>query len=275
MTVPLIVTTAARPSFEIEKLALLLSEELTSPYLSRLGRSVQEIYTASNSMRLLIVGADHLRLHDQKTGAEYYYHPNMFLTRGSVVVSGGSDPFLRAVNLQPGDQLLDCTLGFGSEAALASLFLGDSGRVVGLESVQVLAAVTRHGLKSFPLRSAPLAAALRRIEVVTADHCDYLSECTSGEFDVIYFDPFFSERLSGSEASVNPLFIFGNPAPLSLEAVSEARRVARRRVVIKHPSHFTFPHPLSEWVTHTIGSRHSRLVYRVMERGQEGCFKQP
>lgn len=268
MTVPLTVTTAARPTIEIENQAQALSEELASPYLPRLGRSIQDIYTASNSARLLIVGADHLRLHDRITGAEYFYHPNMFLTRGSAVLCGGSDPFLRAVNLQPGDKLLDCTLGFGSEAALASLILGDRGTVVGLESVAVLAAITRLGLQSFPLRSAELAEALRRITVVTADHCDFLSNCEAGEFDVIYFDPFFSERLSGSEASVSPLFVFGNPAPLTLDAVREARRVARRRVVIKHPSHITLPRPLLEWVTNTIGSRHSRLIYQVMERGE-------
>jgi len=265
MPLPIAVTTAARPSPETEALAQEMAAQLDVLYVPRLERSLPDVYSASDAGRLLISGGDHLRLHDRATGAEYFYHPNMFLTRGSVVLGGGPDHFLQAADLKPGDRLLDCTLGFASEAALASLVIGDTGTIVGLESVPALAAVTRRGLQAFPLRAIPLAAALRRIEVVTADSRDYLPQCGTGVFDVVYFDPFFAERLSGSEASVSPLFVFGNPAPLSPEAVAEARRVARRRVLIKHPSHITLPDPLSEWVTETIGGRKSRVIYSVMD----------
>ena len=264
MPLPIAVTTAAKPSPKTEALAQEMSALLEAPFLPRQGRSLTDVYATANTERLLICGSDHLRLHDRATGAEYFYHPNMFLTRGSVVLGGGIDQFLQAVDLRPGDRLLDCTLGFASEAALASLILGDTGSVVGLESEPALVAVTRQGLQTFPLRSAPLAAALRRIEVVAADSRSYLPQCQTGAFDVVYFDPFFEERLSGSEASVSPLFVFGNPAPLSPEAVTEARRVARRGVVIKHPAHFTLPNPLPEWVTQTVGGRKSRVIYSVM-----------
>ncbi len=267
MTVPLAVTTAAKPSPETNSQAQTLSVLMDAPYIARLGRSLQDVYADAGSERLLICGGDHLRLHDRTTGAEYYYHPNMFVTRGSVVLHGGTDHFLRAVDLKPGNRLLDCTLGFGSEAALAALIVGDAGSVIGLESVPALAAVTRLGLQSFFLRSAPLTAALRRVEVITADSRDFLARCEPGAFDVIYFDPFFDERLSGSEASVSPLFVFGNPAPISPDAVAQARRIARQRVVIKHPGHIALPGPLPEWITQTIGGRKSRIIYSVIDKG--------
>ena len=77
--------------------------------------------------------------------------------------------------------------------------------------------------------------------VVTADHRDFLPRCAAGAFDVVYFDPFFAERLAGSENSVSPLAHFGDPMPLDTAAVQEARRVARRRVVIKHPKYEPLP----------------------------------
>ena len=265
MTIPLAVTTAAKLTPTLDQIAQELSAQLRSPYVPRMGRSLPDIFEASEASRLLVVGTDHLRLYDRASGAEYFYHPNMFLSRGSVILAGGPDHFLSAVDLKPGETLLDCTLGFASESALASLTLGDIGKVVGLESESVLAEITRRGLQTFVLRSASLTAALRRIEVVTADNRSYLECCETNAFDVVYFDPFFDERLSGSEASISPLFVFGNPAPLSPDAVKDARRVARRCVVVKHPGHIDLPEPIPQWVTKTQGGRKSRVVYSVIE----------
>ena len=264
MTPSLAVTTAVKPPPAVEAQARALAEELGAPYAPRAGRSLPALCGAADAARLLVAGADRLRLCDRATGAEYFFHPNMFLVRGSAVRQGAPDHFLEAAGLAPGDAVLDCTLGFASEAALAALAVGEAGRVVGLESVPELAAVTRIGLQTFPLPSPDLEAALRRVRVVTAEHGAYLQGCADGSFDVVYFDPFFPERLSGSEASVSPLFVFGNPAPLDPDAVAQARRVARGRVVIKHPRHEPLPPDVSALVSRTVGSRRSRLAYSVL-----------
>lgn len=265
MPIPLAVTTAVKPGPSIEAQAQSLAAELGAPFVPRLGRPLPQLFGDCRAARLLIAGADHLRLRDGASGTEYYFHPNLFLIRGSNVLRGVPDHFLEATGLGAGDALLDCTLGFASEAALASLIVGEGGRVVGLESVPELAAVARAGVRDFPLSSAPLGAALRRVRVVTADNGAFLRGCAAHSFDVVYFDPFFDKRLAGSEASVSPLFVFGNPAPLDPDAVREACRVARRRVVIKHPRREPLPAALSARVTGTVGSRKSRLVYAVIE----------
>lgn len=264
MTSLLAVTTSVKPTLDIEAQAHGLAAELHAPFVPRAGRPLPQIFAASQATRLLIAGADHLRLRDRATGTEYYFHPNMFLIRGANVLRGAPDHFLQATGLGPSDRLLDCTLGFASEAALASLAVGERGLVLGLESVPELAAVARVGIQQFPLPNAALAAALRRVQVAAADYADFLRGCPAGAFDVVYFDPFFEKRLSGSEASVSPLFVFGNPAPLDPAAVAEACRVARRRVVVKHPCHEPLPAEVSARVTETVGSRKSRLVYAVI-----------
>lgn len=262
--IPLAVTTSVKPAPDTEAQARALAEELGAPFVPRLARALPLLLAAAGAARLLVAAADRLRLHDAATRAAYFFHPNMFLVRGSAVLHGQPDHFLEATGLGPGDRLLDCTLGFASEASLAALAVGAAGVVVGLESEPALAAVTRIGLQAFPMSSRPLAEAMRRVRVVRADHRAYLAACDTGAFDSVYFDPFFPERLSGSEASVSPLFVFGNPAPLDAGAVMDALRVARRRVVIKHPRAVPLPPPLPDMVAESVGSRKSRVVYSVL-----------
>jgi len=261
---PLAITTSAQPSSTIEAQALAYAAELQAPFIPRSGLSVADVISKADAARLLIAGADHLRLRDGATGTEYFFHPNLFQVRASNVLRGAPDHFLQATQIGPGDSLLDCTLGFASEASLAALVAGEAGRVIGLESVPELALLTRVGVQSFTLHSETLTEALRRVQVVTADSADYLPRCVDNSVDVVYFDPFFEHRLPGSEVSVSPLFLFGNPAPLRAGTVAEARRVARRRVVIKHPRDEPLPEPVQAWVTETLSSRKRRVVYSVL-----------
>lgn len=262
----LTVTTSVKPSPAIEAQAQQIAAELAAPYLPRLARSLPDLFAASESARMLIVGADHLRLRDRATETEYFFHPNMFQVRASNVLRGAPDHFLEATGLKAGDHLLDCTLGFASEASLAALVVGETGSVTGLESVLELAVITRIGLQTFSMQSRQMEAALRRVRVLTADYRNYLQTCAENMFDVVYFDPFFDQRLPGSEPSVSPLHLFGNPSPLDMQGVIHACRVARRRVVIKRPRHAPLPTMLADKITATIGSRKSRIVYSVIER---------
>ena len=265
----LAVTTSVDPPSALEAQGKNYAAELQAPYISRAGLSLPSVFTAFDANRLLIVGADRLRLRDRATETEYFFHPNLFQVRASNVLRGAPDHFLGAAQIGPGDALLDCTLGFASEAALAALAVGETGQVTGLESVPELALVTRMGVQSFVLGSARLTAALRRVQVVTGDSSLYLPACADNSVDVVYFDPFFEHRLTGSEVSVSPLFVFGNPAPLDAETVYEAWRVARRRVVIKHPRDEPLPPPMGAWVTETIASRKSRVVYSVIAKSEK------
>jgi 16S rRNA (guanine1516-N2)-methyltransferase len=266
MLIPLAVTTSVNPPPALEALAQNYAAELQAPYVPRTGLSLPDVFAISDSHRLLVVGVDRLRLRDRDTDTEYFFHPNLFQVRASNVLRGAPDHFLNATQIGPGDSILDCTLGFASEAGLAALVVGETGQVTGLESVPELALVTRLGVQSFVLGSARLTAVLRRVQVVTGDSRTYLPSCADNSVDVVYFDPFFEHRLRGSEMSVSPLFVFGNPAPLDSETVHQARRVARRRVVIKHPRDEPLPPPVGDWITETVASRKRRVVYSVIAK---------
>ena len=62
------------------------------------------------------------------------------------LASGQPDSMVTAAGLKKGDHVLDCTMGMGADAIVASFVVGDQGRVVSLESEPVIAAITGHGL---------------------------------------------------------------------------------------------------------------------------------
>ncbi|MEO7718137.1 MAG: class I SAM-dependent methyltransferase [Capsulimonas sp.] len=261
---PLCVTTGVNGRPEIQERARQLAHELGAVYYTREKRNIPEVLTATGANRVLVVTHTKLVLRERNTDFEYAFHPNLAMLRGYNVTRGWRDLYVEAAALQPGESVLDCTLGFAGEAALAALMVGELGTVVGLESVPELAAVTRDGVSRFELEPKVLEDAMRRIQVVTADYRDYLRQAPDSSFDLVYFDPFFDERLPGSENSVSPLALFGNSEPLDPASIHEARRVARRRVVIKHPRHEPLPPEIESLVMESVTGRKSRVVYKIL-----------
>ena len=64
------------------------------------------------------------------------------------------------------------------------------------------------------------------------DHLDYLRSLPSGSRDIVYFDPMFRDPLHDS-AAIGSLRDLANGSALSAESVEEAKRVARKTVVLK------------------------------------------
>jgi len=195
-------------------------------------------------------------------GPGYYYHPGMALTRIRNLQTGLGDPMVAAMALQEGDSVLDCTLGRASDALVASHVVGPAGRVVGIESSPILAELTIHGLRTYEPARQGLSPALRRIEAHRGDHREYLATAPADEFDVVCFDPLFQEPVEAS-SSMEPFRPLADPQPLSAEAVAEARRVARRCVVIKERPNAALWERLP--VDRLVGGRTSSIAYGVVD----------
>lgn len=179
------------------------------------------------------------------SGKSLAFHPSMALLRLINLLRGESDRYLTATALEPGDTLLDATLGLAGDALVGAWAVGEKGRVMGLESSCHLTLLIRYGLLALSSHPLPqvknqikhqawtiLAQAARQIEVIGRDHLDYLTALPSQSVDVVYFDPMFRHTRKQS-ASIQPLHFWANPMPLSTEAVQAACRVARKRVVLK------------------------------------------
>ncbi|MEW6171785.1 MAG: class I SAM-dependent methyltransferase [Bacillota bacterium] len=195
---------------------------------------------------------------------EFFFHPGTAKLRIKNILSGKPDQMIQAMDLQSGNTVLDCTLGLGADAYVAGFIAGPDGKVCGLEKVAVLAVVVEHGLRRWFLEKNPLLqAAMRRIEVVAADHLGFLRRAPAGSFDVVYFDPFFQIPVKGA-SQIAPLRALGEMSPLKPEAVREALRVARRRVVMKERRGSGECARLG--FERIVGGRYAHVAYGVIEK---------
>jgi hypothetical protein len=260
---PLAVTTGANDNVVTSDEAERLAIELNAPFIPRHGRGFDSLFRESGAEILLVIRRDRYSLHNRR-GIQYQFHPNLAIVRAMNFTKTGNDHYLEAAELKSGDRVIDCTLGFGCEALLASLAVGEGGQVIGLESVPELAVVTRDGMSRYHLLQRPLEEAMRRVVVLSRDYRDYLMQTLTNAVDVVYFDPFFPETLEKSTVTVGALSAFGNRAPLDYRSVIEARRVAKRRVIIKHPKSFDLPPEVIAHTSDIISGRKSPVAYAVL-----------
>jgi hypothetical protein len=256
------ITTALSPSPELLERARGVADELHAPILSRRGVGFPRLFELHPDLsRLLVVQTNRLML-VQRTGEALFYHPNTAYLRLGNVLRGGRDLLLEAAALGPGDSVLDCTLGYAAEAILCAHVVGESGEVHGVEAVPELGIVVREGLKTVVTDHHAVNEAMRRVSVVhLGHHLEYLRACPARRYDVVCFDPFFEEVLRNSQTFA-PLRAFGEHSALLPEAIQEARRVARRRVVVK-AVRWAETLPALD-VTEVVTSRSSKVAYGVL-----------
>lgn len=229
-----VVTTAGRPDETSLILAKQVSEDLGIPFVPRKKRSVRkisEVYHAG----VIIAGKDRLEYYPKGDSTPFFFHPDTAAFRLKRIARGEEEPFLQACQLKEGDSFLDCTLGIGSDAIIASYMVGESGKVVGLEINPYVAYIVRQGLQSYEPNNPMLQQAMRGIEVVQKEAIEYLRSQQDHSFDVVYMDPMFTEMIEESN-NFEALRQAGNHNPLTEEWVGEALRVAKKRVVLK--AHF-------------------------------------
>ncbi|KIL39502.1 SAM-dependent methyltransferase [Gordoniibacillus kamchatkensis] len=227
----MIVTTSYEPTAELAREAREAAAALGAAYAPRGRSSLSQLLAKHGESELLLVAKGGLQL---IRGGEppLFFHPSMAMIRLKRLQRGESDPLLAASRLAPGDTVLDCTAGLAADAIVFAYGAGESGSVTALESEPVIALLVASGLASYELGDADLTAALRRVRVLRTDHLAYLREQPARSVDVVYFDPMFRRPIEAS-ASLSPLRELANASPLAAEAIAEARRVARKTIVLK------------------------------------------
>ena len=163
---------------------------------------------------------------------KFFFHPNMAKNRIAFHrKQQRPDIMIEAAGLERGDCFLDCTLGLGADAIVASYFSA-TGRVTGLEHQPEIAWVIHWGMKRYCNEMYWLQDAVRRIEVVAADHKEYLPGLKDRSYDIVYFDPMFTHPIFKSQP-ISPLRKLADHDRLEQDSINQACRVARKRVVMK------------------------------------------
>lgn len=197
-------------------------------------------------------------------GGELFFHLSMAELRIKNLDNGKHDHMAEAMRLEAGMSVLDCTLGLGSDAIVASYIVGEKGQVVGIEKSSVLAFIVDYGLRHFSSENPGVTEALRRIKVKTEDHQAYLAQLPDKCFDAVFLDPMFKTPIQSS-SNLKPLRYLADNRQLELSTLQEACRVSRRRVVIKDANCGDVLEKLG--VRQFSGGKYSRVRYGIMEVG--------
>ena len=255
-----IVTTAGRPDDVSMALAAFACQELGAAFEPRNKRSVRKI-SQELQAHVMVAGKNRFEYYAYGAQEPFFFHPNSAAFRLKRVARGEAEPFLKAAQLQVGDSVLDCTLGLAADAMLAAYTVGEAGRVVGLEANPNVAFIVRQGMQAYDTSELPLTACMRHIEVVQSEAVRYLKNLPDNAFDVVYMDPMF-EKVIEEANNFQALRLAGEHVTLTDEWVYEAKRVAKKRVVLK--AHFR-----SEWFATYDFQQHERITakfhYGVLE----------
>lgn len=191
-------------------------------------KRLTELYPGEDILVVLEGGA---RLH-RPGERPMAFHPSMSFVRAKRLLKGEKDTMLEAAGVRPGDTIIDCTAGLGSDSIMFSLGAGPEGKVIAMEDSLPLWALLSEGLAYYESGLQPFDEALRRIEPRHGHHLGLLEQMPDKSADVVYFDPMFRDPVLES-SSISPLRAFANNSCLEEAAIFEACRVARRTVILK------------------------------------------
>lgn len=222
------IVTTSKPN--LEPTAAKISSELGIPMYHRQALSLEKMSLEYQAEAIIVVETDRVVLWHQ--GRILYFHPGLAKLRLIELRKGHQDQMVTAMDLKPGDTVLDCTLGMATDALVAASVVGKEGTVTGLEFNPVIAKIVELGLKHSKREAPLMQQAMGRISVIPADYREYLSACEQNSFDVVYFDPMFRLPLNHS-STLNSLRPFAHPEAIDPDAIKLALSVARKRIVIK------------------------------------------
>jgi hypothetical protein len=227
----MLVSTSLRPDLKLLKQAERLSAKFGGRLVSRKKRSIGELRELEGEQPVLLATKDGLRLYSDDS-QPLFFHPGMAAIRVQRLQGGDADPLVTATAVEAGDTVLDCTAGLASDAIVFSYVAGETGCVTALESEPLIYCLLEDGLARYTAEQDEITEAMRRIRLAGREHTSYLRSLPDKSFDIVYFDPMFRRPIADS-ASMSVLRVAANPAPISQDAVHEAIRVARKRVVLK------------------------------------------
>jgi predicted methyltransferase len=227
----MIVTTAGRTNKEMIEKAKQIANELRIQYVTRHKSSVEAIQRQWHD-DVLVVGKNRLEIRPMNGDEPLFFHPNSAMFRVKRILRGETEPFLQATKLTKGMSFLDCTLGLASDSIVASLVVGEAGNVTGTEGNRYIAYLVKNGLQHWDSGLEKMNKAMRRIQVIHNDYRTFLASLPDRSFDVVYFDPMFEESILESDGikGIKPFALY---TELDEEVIAEAKRVARKRIVLK------------------------------------------
>lgn len=261
------VTTSLRDNYNEHRKAMEISSILNIPYMPRKDKNINEMFCQNELTGILVVGR--YRLTYKYHGGDFFFHPGMAKLRIKEIENGKTDQMIKALDLHPGDSVLDCTMGLGSDSIVAA-YMNRWGEITGLEQSKIISFIVKEGLFGYSEGDTGLEKAMKKIKVICCDYNVFLKKQADNSVDIIYFDPMFRTPAKNS-CSMEAMRPLTNRSPLTPEAIQEALRVARYRVVVKEVRNSTEFYRLG--IDKISGGKYSSVSYGIIEKGGGRCLQ--
>lgn len=254
-----IVTTGQKTTTDFIVKAKSIARQLNANFVSRNNESIDALRDREKKDIILVVSKQGLIAHTPN--GELFFHLNMAQLRIKNLLAGKLDNMVKAMGLEAGMSVLDCTLGLATDAIIESYIVGDQGKVVGLEVSPITACIVREGLKQYKTEDQSIQRALGRIEVIDADYNAYLLQLPDDSFDVVYIDPMFRRPIKES-INLQPMRYVADHRAVAPDILHEAKRVAKKCVVMKETNCSSEFKRLQ--IEHVVGGKYSSVNYGVI-----------
>ncbi|WP_335869130.1 class I SAM-dependent methyltransferase [Bacillus sp. 2205SS5-2] len=256
----MIITTSARADENTIHYAKSIAQKFGVEFVLRKNKSLVQIQTGYQSPSL-VVNKNRLELHMIEEKQPFFFHPNSASFRVKRLQRKEEDPLLQAANIQAGDVILDCTLGLASDSIVFSFATGENGHVTGIEGNPTIAFIVEEGLKKWDSPLEEMNRAMRNISVKVGNYLDHLQNYPDKSVDIVYFDPMFDEGILTSDG-IQSLRQFALHEKVTQQAITEAKRVAQKRVVMKN---YFRSESFAEFDFHVIQRKNAKFHYGYIE----------
>jgi 16S rRNA G966 N2-methylase RsmD len=250
----IIITTAQRPDDNLITKGLNYSKSLDIPFIPR-----EKIGNLSKgTTAYLVVTKEGLVCHYQNH--KLFYHPSMAMLRIKGINNGNEDIFTTICGDIKGFSILDCTMGFGADSLVWSFLSGENGSITALEKNKIIYAIVSEGLKGNYSKWKEINDFARRIKPLNEDYVQFLSNCPTNTFDIVYFDPMFDIPIEKS-SHLQPLRLFAEKGSLTKEIINIGKRVAKKLVIVKNNRNYDFS---KIGITETFSKKSSNVKYGII-----------
>lgn len=227
----LIITTQIDPAKNAIDYAESISNQFDIRMVDRRNETLARLMRRNSCENIIVVGNDGIKVMNMHNDI-LFFHPSMAKVRITTIKKGLFDRMVEISGVTVGSCVLDCTAGMGTDSIVFSYCSGDKGKVIAVESEIIPYIILQDGINNYSTKDIKLNEAIKRIKPVFSNHLKYLKSLKNSSFDIVYFDPMFERPLKA--VSLNTLREYTNKEQLTHEAINEAKRVARRRIVLKN-----------------------------------------
>lgn len=230
----LAVTTAGNVRAEAACTVKMLAAQAGLPFIHRRNRSIGQLFREESFDRFMVWPvAGQPSLYRRRGARPLFYHPGMGMVRIKRLCDNREDDRLLAVTgARPGDRVLDCTAGLGSDAVVWSHAVGAQGICTALEASADIAQLFAIARATYEAGVPAFDAALRRVDLRFASFREALAALPDDSYDIVYFDPMFDATVEGSH-SMQLMRDYADLTNVARTDLARASRIARRVVAIK------------------------------------------